>query len=101
MVLIQILLPVHDNDRKLFDAGTLAAIHAELAERFGGLTAYSRAPAQGTWAVAGTHALDDIVIVEVMTDTLDRGWWTAFRARLEQTLRQQRIVIRAHVIEMI
>ena len=98
---MQILLPVHDNDRKLFDPGTLAAIHAELAERFGGLTAYSRAPAQGTWAFAGTHALDDIVVVEVMTDTLDLDWWKAFRARLEQTLRQQRIVIRAHAIAMI
>ncbi len=101
MYLVQILLPVHDNDRKLFDPGTLAAIHAELAERFGGLTAYSRAPAQGTWAIAGKHALDDIVIVEVMTDALDLDWWKAFRAKLEQTLRQQRIVIRAHVVEMI
>jgi hypothetical protein len=101
MYVIQILLPTHDNDRRLFDDKTLGGIHAELVARFGGLTAYSRAPAHGTWAFDGGSALDDIVVVEVMTDTLDKGWWQAFRIRLEQTLRQQRVIIRAHPIELL
>ena len=101
MHLVQILLPTHDNDRRLFDDRTLGAIHAELAARFGGLTAYSRAPAHGTWAFDGGSAKDDIVVVEVMTDTLDREWWRTFRARLEKDLRQQRIIVRAHEIEII
>ena len=101
MYLVQILLPVHDNDGRRFDEQTLADIHHDLVEKFGGLTAYSRAPARGTWAVADASTLDDIVVVEVMTPLLETSWWKDFRTRLEQTLRQHRIVVRAHRIEMI
>jgi hypothetical protein len=101
MYLVQILLPTHDNDGNPFDGQTRAAIHGDLVEKFGGLTAYSRAPAEGTWAVAGSSSLDDIVVVEVMAETLETEWWKAFRSSLEQTLRQHRIVVRAHRIEVI
>jgi len=101
MYLVQILLPTHDNDGKPFGETVLAAIHGDLVEKFGGLTAYSRAPARGTWGVAGASTLDDIVVVEVMTELLETRWWKDFRARLEQTLRQHRIIVRAHRIEII
>ncbi len=101
MYLVQILLPTHDNDGKPFGEPVLAAIHGDLVEKFGGLTAYSRAPARGTWSPAGDSTLDDIVVVEVMTQMLETDWWRQFRTTLEQTLRQHRIVVRAHRIEMI
>jgi hypothetical protein len=101
MYLVQILLPTHDNDGQPFGETVLAAIHGDLVEKFGGLTAYSRAPAKGTWSPAGASTLDDIVVVEVMTQMLETDWWREFRARLEQTLRQHRIVVRAHRIEII
>ena len=43
----------------------------------------------------GETQRDDIVIFEVMTDTLDRGWWTAFRKHLEERFRQDTLIVRA------
>jgi predicted Fe-S protein YdhL (DUF1289 family) len=31
---------------------------------------------------------DDIVIFEVMTDDLERAWWSSCRARLKRSLRK-------------
>jgi len=101
MHLIQLLLPVADNDGRPFDAALPAALRRELAERFGGLTAYTRAPAEGVWAHDGKRDRDDIVVVEVMTDRLDRGWWKGLRLRLERDLRQQSILIRCHEVEVL
>jgi len=96
--LIQILLPLADNAGVPFPADLLQGIQQDLSARFGGLTAYNRAPAKGEWHHAGAHQTDDIVVVEVMTDTLDTDWWRAFRARMERLLHQDKIVIRAQEI---
>jgi hypothetical protein len=39
MYLVQILLPVYDNDGRPFPASSYADVRRELTERFGGLTA--------------------------------------------------------------
>ena len=72
-----------------------------MATRFGGLTAYSLAPAQGVWSHYGARHQDDIIVVEVMTEALDRGWWQGFRRRLEVMLRQEAIVIRTQMIDLV
>jgi hypothetical protein len=70
-----------------------------LSKRFGGVTAYSRAPAEGRWESRGSTHHDEVLVVEVMVDTLDRGWWAEFRKKLEEAFRQQEIVVRAQDIE--
>jgi len=71
----------------------------ELTDRFGGVTAYTRAPATGLWEEpSGAKVRDDVVVYEVMADALDEAWWTAFRERLEAQFQQQEIVIRSHEI---
>ena len=62
---------------------------------FGGLTAYTRAPAEGVWESGTTVRRDDIIVVEVMVDSLDRVWWSAYRGDLERLFRQDQIVVRA------
>lgn len=100
MHLVQILLPVYDNDGHAFPASHYASVRAELAERFGGLTAYTRAPAEGLWAEDGRPpAQDDIVVYEVMVEELDRAWWRAFRERLERRFAQEELVVRAERVE--
>lgn len=99
--LVQILLPVSDNEGTPFPDDVLQGLQAELAERFGGVTAYNRAPAKGVWRHNGQHQTDDIVVVEVMTEVLNRNWWRAFRQRLEILLRQQVVVMRAHEFQEI
>lgn len=46
MHLVQILLPLYDNDGRRFPTSHYESLRAELTERFGGLTSYSRAPAR-------------------------------------------------------
>ena len=100
MHLVQLLLPVRDNAGRPFPAATFEPVRAELTARFGGLTAYSRAPAEGVWDGGGEgRARDDIVVYEVMADALDREWWGAFRAELERRFAQDEVVVRAHPIE--
>jgi hypothetical protein len=40
-----------------------------------------------------------VVVVEVMTDHLDRAWWDAYRRELEARFRQDELVVRAMQIE--
>ena len=85
MYLVQILLPVYDNQGHAFEPVDYVQLRAELADRFGGVTAYTRAPARGVWkGDTGETTRDDIVIFEVMADRLDRDWWAALRRRLER-----------------
>lgn len=100
MHLVQILLPIYDNDGHHFPATHYAGVRTELADRFGGLTAYTRAPAEGLWAEEGKPpAHDDIVVYEVMVDDLDRSWWREFRRTLERRFAQDELVVRAQVVE--
>jgi hypothetical protein len=98
--LIQILLPLYDNDGRAFGAEPFTQTRTELVDRFGGLTAHQRAPARGLWTTPeGEVARDDVAVFEVMAAELDRPWWTAYRRELEQRFRQDSIAIRALVHE--
>jgi hypothetical protein len=94
------LLPLYDNAGRAFPAERYTAVREELTNRFGGLTAYSRAPAQGLWQdIDGPPTRDDIIVYEVMTDTLDREWWANFRRALEKRFAQDELVIRSQHVE--
>jgi hypothetical protein len=95
MYVIEIFLPLRDNAGTAFPSSMFEAEKACLVERFGGLTAYVRAPAQGIWDNGETPVSDQIVIFEVMAETLDRDWWAAYRLDLETRFRQDEILIRA------
>lgn len=100
--LIQILLPLYDNDGQRFGEQPFAETRGELLERFGGVTAYQRAPARGLWKTDEGHvARDDVAIFEVMADTLDRAWWHVYRETLQRRFRQDVIVIRANAHEVL
>lgn len=96
MYLVQILLPLYDNEGHRFEPADYVQLRSELADRFGGVTAYTRAPARGVWKDdSGETTRDDIVIFEVMTDGLDHAWWTMFRKDLERRFRQESVIVRA------
>jgi hypothetical protein len=99
MHIVEILLPLFDNEGRRFGAAPYAKVHEELVERFGGLTAFTRSPAEGVWQEGGQRSRDEIVIFEVMSDGIDRNWWQKYRAELETLFRQDEIVIRAHEVE--
>lgn len=99
MYLVQLLLPLADNAGVAFPPEAYGEVRRELAGRFGGLTVYRRAPAEGLWRAAGEVNRDDMVIYEVMTEALDRAWWSDYRRALEARFRQEELVVRASVIE--
>lgn len=102
MYLIQLLLPLYDNAKQPFPHRLFQEIHQELLERFGGLTAYTRAPAAGLWQDQGDRTVrDDVVIHEVMTNVLDREWWKDYRAALAGRFQQDTIVVRAQEIQLL
>jgi hypothetical protein len=73
-----------------------AGIRAELANRFGGVTAFVRSPAVGIWKDEdGVARRDEIVVFEVMTGDVDSQWWRSYRTQLERLFKQDEILIRA------
>jgi hypothetical protein len=102
MHLVQILLPLYDNAGAPLRRSLYADLARDLTERFGGLTAHTRAPAQGLWQEReGETVRDEIVIYEVMADALDDAWWGALRRRLERDFRQEAVVIRAQAVRVL
>ena len=101
MHLIQILLPLYDKEGEPFGADHYRRTRDELSDRFGGLTAFSRAPAEGVWDDDGERHRDDIVVYEVMAEELDAVWWREYRKRLETEFRQDSIVVRAQAIRLL
>jgi hypothetical protein len=97
--LVQILLPVYDNAGQRFTTDHYDKVRVRLTDTFGGLTAYTRAPADGLWHSGNTVKRDNIVIVEVMVDALDRTWWKNYCRELKLLFRQDEIVCRAQVYE--
>ena len=100
--LVQILLPLYDNEGRTISAELFGGVRAELTERFGGLTAHMRAPARGLWKTDdGEVARDDVVLLEVMAESLDRAWWDTYRRTLEARFRQEQILVRATRVEIL
>jgi len=101
MHLVQILLPLADNAGRRFDREAYGRVRSELAGRFGGITSFTRAPAEGVWKEGGQITHDDIVVFEVMAREIDHAWWENYRAELERRFQQETIVIRAIKVEML
>jgi hypothetical protein len=99
MFLVQLLLPLYDNAGRRLPLEQFARVRDELTDRYGGMTAYLRSPAQGTWKTSGAVDRDQVVMCEVMVDDLDRDWWSAYRSALETRFDQHEVVVRASPME--
>lgn len=102
MHLVHILLPLNDNAGKALPKTLFRVVADELTETFGGLTAHTRAPAEGLWKDDSSAAkTDEIVIYEVMAEDLDEAWWTEYRKQLENRFEQEKVIVRAQEIEVL
>jgi hypothetical protein len=101
MVLIQLLLPTPKAAAS--DAmASLANTRRELANTFTGVTAYVRSPAKGLWTAPDGHTeADDVIMVEVVTQTFDREWWRGYAATLATRFQQATIHVRALPVEVL
>jgi hypothetical protein len=99
MHLIQLLLPLHDNEKRAFPRDHFKEVRDDLTNRFGGVTAFVRAPAVGLWKESSDDInRDEMVMFEVLADQLDKDWWASYRKELESKFRQQQMLIWASSI---
>jgi len=102
MELVQIFLPLRDNQGKDFPFRKFEEIKEHLVKKFGGVTAFLNSPGEGVWRESPKNFIkDDVVTFEVMSETLDRHWWSEYKAELETGFGQEEIVIRKMQIEIL
>lgn len=100
MHLVELFLPLRNNAGAAFKKDLYDTVRAELAALFGGVTAFTRAPAAGLWEDDGGEVQrDDVVLFEVMVDHVDHAWWRNYRATLEQRFDQDEVLVRATAVE--
>jgi len=96
MYLIQIFLPVTPSQ----GITHLHEVRETLASRFGGVTAYAQSPAKGLWKDRSQRIVEDeVVVMEVMVEEIDRPWWKDYQQKLEALLGQDEILVRTMQIE--
>ena len=93
--LIQLVLPLCDNDQRPLPQDLHAKVKTELMWKFGGLTTYSRIPADGLWATPDGHLEDQTVAYEVLVWEFDEVWWSCYRHMLERRFPPEEVVVRA------
>jgi hypothetical protein len=102
MELIQIFLPLRDNQGEPFPFLQYEQVKERLLEKFGGVTAFLNSPGEGVWRESPKNFVkDDVVTFEVMSENLDRKWWSAYKAELIAGFRQEELVIRKIQIEIL
>ena len=94
MHLIRLLLPLHDNNKQEFPVAYFLKVREELTNRFGGMTAFVRSPAVGLWKEdTNKVSRDNMVMFEVMSNQLDKEWWSNYRTQLQKEFRQEELLI--------
>lgn len=103
MYLIEILLPLADNEHQSFKPEYFEEVQHHLTQKFGGLTAFTRTPAEGLWKQDKGRKTqrDDIIIFEVLTPTFKKGWWQDYKEELKITFRQKDIIIKVMKIDLV
>lgn len=95
MNVVEVFVPLLTGAGAPVSRERIHALISDLADRFGGATAFARQPAEGLWKRDGETERDWIVIVEVVVDQLDIEWWADYRRDLEAEFSQEVVLIRA------
>jgi len=102
MHLIQLFLPLRDDTGQRFGRANFDRVREELTEQFGGVTAFVRSPAAGAWEDDdGDVQRDEMILIEVMVETLDRGWWQSYREEVRERFRQDELLVRATAVQVL
>ncbi len=102
MNLIQLFLPANSNEGKPFSKELFRDIEKELTACFGGVTSYVHMPARGLWKESADNTIhDEIILIEVMTGTIDETFWKNYKIQLENLFQQSEIIIRVLSINLL
>jgi hypothetical protein len=90
---------VKDNDGHCFPPHIWENLKNTLVDKFGGVTAYTRSPAEGIWSPSPTErSRDQIFTVEVIVRDFDTEWWQILRRDMQNILRQDQLLFRVSPI---
>lgn len=92
--LIQLFLPLADNQGKLFPPAYFNAVKQQLTQKFSGLSVYENSPVNGSWKDKAEVKKDSLLVYEVMSDEIDAAFWEKYKTRLQKQFKQESIVIR-------
>ena len=96
MELFQIVLPLFDNTGARLPRALFRTTVAELTDRFGGATAFTRSPAEGFWEEPGGEVKrDEVIVVEVLVNQVEDAWWADYKRTLEARFAQDTVLVRA------
>ena len=101
MYLIQLLLPLHDNEKRPIPVEHFNNLRTDLTRRFGGVTAFVRAPATGLWEEDEEINRDEVVMFEIIAESFARDWWRAYRTQLQDVFKQKEVLIWATSVEKV
>ena len=101
MFLFQIFLPLNYNNNRRVSRSCFSTTEEELIKRYGGVTVYMRAPADGQWVSKGGKTKDQMITVEVMARQLTLSWWKQYQKNLQARFRQEIIVIRYYACRLV
>ena len=76
--------------------GALQALRLALFQHM-----FIRAVSIPQFSRANDVSRDDVILFEVMVESVDRDWWTQYRGRLEQRFAQDEILVRTMPVERI
>ena len=92
--LIQIYLPLYDSAGRALPESLFQEVTTVLTERFGGLTKYTRSPAERLWKEDEQKTVkDDILIYEVLAPDLDEMFWQDYKEKLKKQFKQEELLI--------
>lgn len=101
MQLIEIFLPVYDENGDALPHPLYARTRDELVERFGGVTAHSHTPASGVWrSPDGDVVRDDVIVYEVIAERVERRWWSEYRKTLQDRFAQRALMVRSNEMNL-
>ena len=101
--LVQIFIPLYDNNGVSFPATEYLKLQTFFIEKFNGVTVYKRAPANGLWKEdsGDSPVKDDLVIFEVVTSSIDKGFWSETKMQLQRNFKQESILIRSWAVDLL
>jgi hypothetical protein len=102
MFVVELFLPLRTSDGAAVPPSTFDRVRDELTDRFGGVTAFLRAPAEGAWKPNAEGVIrDEVAIFEVMVEDVDTQWWHTYRRSLEGELNQRQILARLYQVTVL
>lgn len=102
MFLFEIFLPLQSDNGEAFPQHYFDDFRKLCVEKFGGVTVYRRSPVTGIWNnPEGEHDVDELVIYEVMSSGSDKVFWTQLKKDLARQFKQDELLIRSSLINVL